>query len=234
MRRIDAVELGFERACSMLRRPEGERLASAQKIAAEIIEEVRARGDAALLALSRRFDCDSLQTIEVEQSAWQRAENDVLPGVKSALQKAAERIRDFHLSQAARSWMNAAPERITGQLVRPLRQVGVYVPGGAAAYPSSVLMTVIPARCAGVEQVVMCTPAQSNGTVMPAVLYAAMLAGVDRLFCVGGAQAIAAMALGTETIPPVDKIVGPGNIYVNAAKKMLWGTVDIDMIAGPS
>jgi histidinol dehydrogenase len=143
-------------------------------------------------------------------------------------------IAAFHEKQRKTSWLDAQPDKITGQLIRPLECVGVYVPGGTAAYPSTVLMTAIPARTAGVREIVVCTPAQRDGAVPDLVLFACKLAGVHRVFAVGGSQAVAALAFGTQTVPAVDKVVGPGNVYVNIAKKLLWGVVDIDMLAGPS
>ena len=155
-------------------------------------------------------------------------------GLRDALETAAERIRTFHARQPSDSWTHWDEEGGTGQIVRPLDRVGVYVPGGGAAYPSSLLMAVIPARVAGVREVVVATPPGRNGTVAPAVLAAAAVAGADTVYRMGGAQAIAAMAYGTETIPCVDKIVGPGNIFVTLAKRQVYGIVDIDQLAGPT
>ncbi len=152
-----------------------------------------------------------------------------------ALYKAADNIRDFHARQKQQSWLEPKQNGvILGQRIRGLKRVGVYVPGGTAAYPSSVLMNVIPAKIAGVKEIVMVTPPQKDGTANPDILAAAKIAGVDRVFLMGGAQAVAALAYGTQSVPKVDKIVGPGNIFVATAKKLLYGTVDIDMIAGPS
>ena len=186
------------------------------------------------MELSQKFDSPVQTRLEIPYSEWDDAEADIADDVRFAIVEAAANIRAFHEKQLRQSWMDAQPDKITGQLVRPLQRVGFYVPGGTACYPSSLLMTVIPARVAGVSEIILCTPAQANGTVLPEMLFAARMAGVSRIFMVGGAQAVAAMAFGTETIPAVDKIVGPGNIYVNIAKKMLWGQVDIDMLAGPS
>lgn len=199
-----------------------------------IVERVRNEGDSVLMELSQKFDSPVQMRLEIPFSEWDDAEADIADDVRFAIVEAAANIRAFHEKQLRQSWMDAQPDKITGQLVRPLQRVGFYVPGGTACYPSSLLMTVIPARVAGVSEIILCTPAQSNGTVLPEMLFAARMAGVSRIFMVGGAQAVAAMAFGTETIPAVDKIVGPGNIYVNIAKKTLWGQVDIDMLAGPS
>ena len=157
------------------------------------------------------------------------------PKYIETVRKAAKNIEDFHKRQVQQSWLTTKNNGvIMGQRIRGLKRVGIYVPGGTAAYPSSVLMNAIPAKIAGVEEIVMCTPPMKNGKPNPNILAAAKLAGVDRIFLMGGAQAVAAMAYGTESVPKVDKIVGPGNIFVATAKKLLYGTVDIDMIAGPS
>lgn len=203
-------------------------------IVRDIIADVRARGDVALLELSQRFDSPELHKLEVARADWDEAEAHIAPALRDAVQQAATNITEFHLKQRRTSWLDTQPNKITGQIVRPLNRVGVYVPGGTAAYPSTVLMSAIPALVAGVPEVVLCTPVQKDGRVPPLVLYAAKVAGVHRIFTVGGAQAVAAMAYGTQTVPAVDKVVGPGNVYVNIAKKLLWGVVDIDMLAGPS
>jgi histidinol dehydrogenase len=205
-----------------------------EEIVRGIIADVQARGDSALLELSRRFDYAEMTTLEVSAEEWAGAAEQISPEMKRVVQEAAQNIRAFHERQKKGSWLEAEPEKITGQLVRPLARVGVYVPGGTAAYPSSVLMTAIPAKVAGVEEVILATPVREGGKVPPLVLYAAQVAGVERVITVGGAQAVAAFAFGTETVPQVDKVVGPGNVFVNVAKKMLYGVVDIDMLAGPS
>lgn len=225
---------GYEAACAALHRVTLQDNPCVEEIVREIIADTRARGDAALLELSRRFDAPDLTTLEVPKSAWDAAESQISPQLKAAVEQAASNILSFHEKQRKTSWLDAQPDHITGQIVRPLERVGVYVPGGTAAYPSTVLMTVLPAKAAGVPDITLCTPAQRDGTILPLVLFAAKVAGVNRLFSVGGAQAVAAMAFGTKSVPAVDKIVGPGNVYVNIAKKMLWGVVDIDMLAGPS
>jgi histidinol dehydrogenase len=200
-----------------------------------ILEAVKKDRDEALLKFTNQFDHTDYQLsdIEVQPDEIQEAYNQVDLAELDAMKLAADNIERFHARQVQESWEYKEGEVTLGQAVRPLSIVGIYVPGGKASYPSSVLMNAIPARVAGVEQVVMCSPTP-KGEVSPHALVAADIAGVDRIFKVGGAQAVAAMALGTDTIPRVDKIVGPGNIYVALAKRMVFGLVDIDMIAGPS
>ena len=201
----------------------------------KILKQIKERGDAALLEYTSRFDQYdlSLEEMKVTQGEIDEARKKVDDKEIDALRRAAENIREFHGRQVQRSWEYKKNGVLLGQSVRPLGTVGIYVPGGKASYPSSVLMNAIPAKVAGVEKVVMCSPV-SKGKYSPHVLVAAEIAGVDAIFKVGGAQAIGAMAYGTDTIPRVDKIVGPGNIYVALAKRMVFGLVDIDMIAGPS
>ncbi len=206
---------------------------------AAIIAAVRDLGDTALLDYSRHFDgaqADSVAGLEISGDALQAALQSLDTDLRAALELAAGRIRDYHERQLAQapswSYRDAGGNEL-GQRVRPITRAGLYVPGGKAAYPSSVLMTAIPARVAGVEELIMVSPAP-DGTPNPAVLAAAAIAGVDRVFVIGGAQAIAALAFGTETIPRVDKIVGPGNKYVAEAKRQVFGRVGLDMIAGPS
>lgn len=234
MRVISVANEGFEAACSALHRTTLQDNPRVEAIVREIVADVRARGDAALLELSRRFDCPNLDLLEVPAEEWRAAEANLTEEERSAVMESAANITSFHEKQRRNSWLDVQPDRITGQTVRPLERVGVYVPGGTAIYPSTVLMTAIPARVAGVSEIILCTPAQSDGKVSPLVLFAARIAGVNRIFSIGGSQAIAAMAFGTQTVPAVDKVVGPGNVYVNVAKKLLWGVVDIDMLAGPS
>jgi histidinol dehydrogenase len=205
-----------------------------ERTAAGIIADVRSRGDLAVLELGRRFDSPELGAIEVTEAEWDSAAHQIDDASRAAVEVAAANISAFHEKQRRESWEADLGGRFTGQTIRPLRRVGVYVPGGTAVYPSSVLMTALPAKVAGVEEIFMCTPCRNDCTIDPLVLYAARLAGAEQVFRIGGAQAIAAMAFGTESVPAVDKIVGPGNVYVNAAKKLLWGQVDIDMLAGPS
>ena len=202
----------------------------------EVVERVRKEGDPAVLAYTEKFDRVNLtlKNIRVTPEEIKDAYTRVEPKKVDALKLAAANIRSFHEKQKLSSWVSQeAHGVILGQLARPLRSVGVYVPGGKAIYPSSVLMNVIPARVAGVEQIVMCSPVP-GGELNPYLLVAADIAGVSEIYKIGGAQAVAAMAYGTATIPKVDKIVGPGNIYVATAKRYVFGQVDIDMIAGPS
>jgi histidinol dehydrogenase len=200
-----------------------------------ILAAVKKDRDAALLKFTNQFDQTDYQLddIEVQPEEIQEAYNQVDLAELDAMKLAADNIERFHARQVQESWEYKEGEVTLGQAVRPLSIVGIYVPGGKASYPSSVLMNAIPARVAGVEQVIMCSPTP-KGEVSPHALVAADIAGVNRIFKVGGAQAVAAMALGTDLIPRVDKIVGPGNIYVALAKRMVFGLVDIDMIAGPS
>ena len=201
-----------------------------------IIADVRQRGDAALFELSLKFDRIDLtaENIEVSEAEIDSAMATVSGESLAALQLAAERIADYHAKQKQETWLSTDEDDVlVGQLVRPLDRVGIYVPGGKAAYPSSVLMNAVPAKVAGVAEVIMVVP-MPDGEINPYVLAAAKIAGVDRIFKLGGAQAIAALAYGTESVPRVDKITGPGNIYVAMAKKQVFGQVDIDMIAGPS
>lgn len=201
----------------------------------EIIDNVRENGDKAVKEYTVKFDGKAPEKSEIASgeidSLIAKCDKDYLETVK----KAADNIADFHRRQLQQSWLTTKDNGvIMGQRVRGLKRVGIYVPGGTAAYPSSVLMNAIPAKIAGVEEIIMCTPPQKDGTPNPNIIAAAKTAGVDRIFLMGGAQAVAALAYGTETVPKVDKIVGPGNIFVATAKKLLYGTVDIDMIAGPS
>lgn len=200
-----------------------------------IINDVRVTGDKALFKYSKKFDKVSLTpaTLKVDQKVIKEAYSSVNTADVEALKYAALRIRKFHEHQKVSGWQYKDNGVMLGQMVTPLDSVGVYVPGGKAIYPSTVLMSVIPARIAGVKEVVICTPTP-GGEINPYILIAADIAGADRIYTVGGAQAVAAMALGTDSVPRVDKIVGPGNIYVAIAKKLLYGHVDIDMIAGPS
>jgi len=201
----------------------------------EILKQVKEDGDTALLNYTRRFDQYNLPVEEIKVTSREidDALNEINDKEINALRRAAENIQEFHSRQTQQSWEYQKDDVLLGQNVRPLEVAGIYVPGGKASYPSSVLMNAIPAKVAGVGNVVMCSPTL-KGRCSPHVLVAAKIAGVDSIFKVGGAQAIGAMAYGTDTIPRVDKIVGPGNIYVALAKRMVFGLVDIDMIAGPS
>ena len=234
MRFFRVSESGFDAARAALRRGTLQDNPEVERVVREIVTDVRARGDAALLELGRRFDSPALSSIEVGAAEWDSSVHQVDPASRAAVEAAAANITRFHEKQVRANWMDEADGRVTGQMIQPLDRVGVYVPGGTAVYPSSVLMTAIPAKVAGVRELIMCTPSRRDGTVHPLVLFAAKTAGVACVFKVGGAQAVAAMAFGTEMVPAVDKVVGPGNVYVNVAKKLLWGQVDIDMLAGPS
>lgn len=208
--------------------------ADVSAVVGEIIADVRARGDQALLEYCRKFDRAELKSLEVSQRELDAAVESVGPELMRVLEQAADNIRDFHRRQIRQSFVIADKEGVVlGQRVLPLARVGLYVPGGTASYPSSVLMNCIPAKLAGVPEIVMTTPA-TGGQLNPAILAAARVAGVDRIFLLGGAQAVAALAYGTESVPRVDKIVGPGNAYVAEAKKQVFGKVAIDTIAGPS
>ncbi len=198
-----------------------------------IINEVCDKGDAALFDFTLKIDGIRLSSLEISNQQIASACREVDSEIVSALKLAAERIRSFHTAQKESIW-NGVAKLGTGQLIRPLERIGVYVPGGTASYPSTVLMTAIPARIAGVKEVILVTPPGSNGVVPPATLVAASIAEVDRIFSVGGAQAIAALAFGTESIPRVDKICGPGNIFVTLAKRLVYGVVGIDGLQGPS
>lgn len=200
-----------------------------------IIEDVRKNGDTALFAYTEKFDRATLTSMLVTEEEISQAYDETGAEYVAIIKEAAENIRYFHEKQVRNSWLTTeANGTILGQKVTPLDSVGVYVPGGTAAYPSSVLMNVMPAKVAGVERIVMVSPPGANGKLPAAVVVAAQEAGVKEIFKVGGAQAVAALAYGTEAIKPVDKIVGPGNIYVALAKREVFGDVDIDMIAGPS
>ena len=204
---------------------------------AEIINEVKEKKDAAVFAFTKKFDGADIDAsnIQVTEAEIEEAYRQVDPALLSVIRKALVNIESYHAKQKQYSWFDSKPDgTILGQKVTPLARVGVYVPGGKAAYPSSVLMNVMPAKVAGVEEIIMTTPCNKEGKVTPTTLVAAKEAGVDKIFKVGGAQAIAALAHGTESIPKVDKIVGPGNIYVALAKKAVFGHVSIDSIAGPS
>lgn len=200
-----------------------------------IIGDVRHNQDQALRDLSEKFDDVKLENLQVPEQVMKRSIPQVDETLLSALKKAAENIRKFHQAQIPPEWICNVDDGINaGQIIRPIETVGCYIPGGRAVYLSTILMTIIPAKIAGVSRIVCCTPPDKNGQVKKEILAAASLAGADEIYISGGAQAIAAMAYGTETIPQVDKIVGPGNIFVTTAKKMVYGDVDIDFPAGPS
>ncbi|MCI6435691.1 MAG: histidinol dehydrogenase [Clostridiales bacterium] len=209
--------------------------ANVSDIVTGIIQDVRRRGDEALLEYTKKFDKAELTNLQVTEEEFQEALSSFDPRLKQVLQRAASNISKFHSRQKRNSFiLNEDDGIVMGQKVIPIDRVGLYVPGGTAAYPSTVLMDTLPARIAGVKEIVMVTPPNAQGKVNPAILAAARIAGVDKIFKVGGAQAIAALAYGTESIPKVDKIVGPGNAFVAEAKRQVYGQVSIDMIAGPS
>jgi histidinol dehydrogenase len=206
-----------------------------EAVVTDIIAQVRAKGDEALYAYCEKFDGVKLNTLQVTQEEMDEAFSLVEPRFIEVLEKAAENIRSFHACQKREGFTLKKENGVmVGQKIIPVDRAGLYVPGGTASYPSTVLMDAIPAKLAGVRDVVMVTPPGKDGKIKPVILAAAKIAGVDRIFKVGGAQAIAALAYGTESIPKVDKIVGPGNAFVAEAKKQVFGTVSIDMIAGPS
>lgn len=237
IRRLDSAAAGFETALAGLLSVDTDHDHSVREVVRGIIERVAAEGDAALVEYTNRFDHRQVAAAAELELALDPAQVRASLGDEAlwaALEAAAARIRAYHERQKMHSWdYREADGTLLGQKVTPLERVGVYVPGGKAAYPSSVLMNVIPAHVAGVAEIIMVVPAP-GGELAPAVLAAAVIAGVDRVFTVGGAQAVAALAWGTATVPAVDKIVGPGNAYVAAAKAQVFGRVGIDMIAGPS
>ena len=205
------------------------------EIVSGIIQDVKARGDEALLEYTKKFDKAELKSLEVTEEEFTEALSSFDPKLKAVLQRAAANISKFHSRQKRNSFILSEEDGIVmGQKIIPVDRAGLYVPGGTAAYPSTVLMDALPAKIAGVKEVVMVTPPNAQGKIDPAILAAARIAGVDKIYKVGGAQAIAALAYGTESIPRVDKIVGPGNAFVAEAKKQVYGQVSIDMIAGPS
>jgi histidinol dehydrogenase len=235
--RLSTRAPGFDARLAVLTALEASQDEAVDRAVAAIVADVRARGDAAVLEYTQRFDrvaAASVAALEIPVAERERALAGLDPAVRDALATAAARIRGYHERQRAESWSyTEADGTVLGQRVTPLDRVGLYVPGGKAAYPSSVLMNALPAKVAGVGELVMCVPTP-DGERNALVLAAAQLAGVDRVFAIGGAQAVAALAYGTATVPAVDKIVGPGNAYVAAAKRRVFGTVGIDMVAGPS
>ena len=240
LRQLDTRASGFEDELRRLLQWSEETDARIEGRVAEIIADVRTRGDAALLELTAQLDglqAASMAALEIDAAELQTALGQITPAQRAALEAAAARVRDYHQRQfeaCCRSWSyRDADGTLLGQKVTPLARVGIYVPGGKAAYPSSVLMNAIPAQVAGVHEIVMVVPTP-GGQRNALVLAAAALAGATRVFTIGGAQAIAALAYGTATVPRVDKITGPGNAYVASAKRRVFGQVGIDMIAGPS
>jgi len=237
IRRLNAADADFARHLDHLLSWESVSDDGVNERVLEIIKAVRERGDAALVELSQRFDglqVASMADLILPRARLEQALERITPEQREALEIAAERVRSYHERQKQDSWTyTEADGTVLGQKVTPLDRAGLYVPGGKASYPSSVLMNAIPAKVAGVPEVVMVVPTP-RGELNELVLAAACIAGVDRVFTIGGAQAVAALAYGTESVPPVDKIVGPGNIYVATAKRHVFGKVGIDMIAGPS
>ena len=237
IRRLSTNDAGFDTSLQALLAFETAQDDSVDAVVAAILKDVKARGDAAVMEYTNKFDktnASSLADLEVSKTELQAALNGLDAVKRNALQAAADRVRNYHEKQVMQSWSyTEADGTLLGQQVTALDRVGLYVPGGKAAYPSSVLMNAIPAKVAGVGELVMVVPTP-NGEKNQLVLAAAATSGVDRVFCIGGAQAVAALAYGTETIPQVDKITGPGNAYVAAAKRRVFGVVGIDMVAGPS
>jgi histidinol dehydrogenase len=231
-RRLDEAELS-QRVREGIRRVFGADL-TADQVVARILADVRERGDAAVRHYTREFDGVDLASFAVDASEIDAAGASVPPDVVEALELAAARIRAFHQKQHIDSWIDFQTEGALGQIVRPLERVGVYAPGGLAPYPSSLLMTAVPARVAGVAEVVVCAPPERDGRIAPVTAVAARIAGVDRVFKIGGAQAIGALAYGTATVPKVDKILGPGNVFVVLAKRRVYGEVAIDALPGPT
>ncbi len=235
--RLDSSQADFSAALDSLLQWEAEQQDGIEKTVREILLDVKARGDLALIEFTNKFDRREVQQaseLVLTEESLQAALDSISAQEKAALETAAERIRSYHQKQVQESWQYTESNgSVLGQKITPLDRVGLYVPGGKASYPSSVLMSAVPAKVAGVQEVVLVTPTPA-GEVNQLVLAAAAVAGVTSVITVGGAQAVAALAYGTETVPRVDKIVGPGNIFVATAKREVFGTVDIDMIAGPS
>ncbi len=232
MKLLNTKDKSFQSDFAHIRNRAGDVSPDIEAAVRDIIGQVRSEGDEALLRLTEKFD--GHRDISVQPDAMRNASAKVEPEILASLKLAHQRIKDFHRKQIQNSWFTTGPDgEILGQIVRPLARVGLYVPGGKAVYPSSVLMNAIPALVAGVQEIVMVCPTPT-GEISPLILAAAQLCGITNIFKIGGAQAVAALAYGTPTVPRVDKIVGPGNIYVATAKKLVYGDVDIDMIAGPS
>ena len=237
IRRLSTKDQGFDAALKSLLAFEAAQDDRVDNVVADILKDVKKRGDAAVLEYTNRFDnttANSLAELEISQAELQAALKNLPVDQREALQAAADRVKAYHEKQIMQSWQyKEADGTLLGQQVTPLDRVGLYVPGGKAAYPSSVLMNAVPAKVAGVQELIMVVPTP-NGEKNALVLAAAAISGVDRVFCIGGAQAVGALAYGTETVPQVDKVTGPGNAYVAAAKRRVFGVVGIDMVAGPS
>ncbi len=235
LRVLRSGEPGFEAAFEKLTRRREDRDESVDKVVRRIIRRVREGGDKELLACVRRYDRAKIKNLEVGRDEWDAAMESVDPADRAALGKAAMRVRHFHRKRIPSSWeVREEGGAVLGLRVRPLARVGIYVPGAKAAYPSSVIMNAVPASVVEVPEVVMASPPRPDGSLNPVVLVAARVAGVHRVFKMGGAQAVAALAYGTESVPRVDKIVGPGSVYVAAAKRQVFGDVAIDAEAGPT
>lgn len=219
---------------SLLAPPESPFSEAVEEATKAIISDVHLRGDQALLELGQKFDSPDLSSIAVSEEEFQIAYETVEPRLIAAIRRAKASIEDYHKKQLRQSWIDVRDGTTLGQIIRPIERVGVYAPGGKAPYPSTVLMTAIPARVAGVPFLIVCSPAGDGGNIHPLTLVAAREAGADAVFKIGGAQAVAAMAYGTDTVPKVDKVVGPGNPFVTEAKRRLFGVIGIDMLAGPS
>jgi len=237
MQRLDSSRPDFRECLDELSAGQEALDQSVAATVAAVLADVAARGDSALLEYTARFDhleVGSVAELEIAAERLEAALHSIDPGQREALEFAARRIRDYHQHQVQESWQyRDEGGNLLGQKITPLQRAGIYVPGGKASYPSSVLMNTLPAKVAGVDEIIMVVPAP-GGELNPLVLAAAAIAGVDRVFTIGGAQAVAALAYGTETVPAVDKVVGPGNVYVAAAKRQVFGRVGIDMVAGPS
>ncbi len=237
IKRLSSTDAGFDETLAKLLAFENAQDAKVDATVADILADIKKRGDEALLEYTRRFDrLDAASALELElpQSRLQQALQSLPADQRNALEQAAQRVRAYHEKQVAQSWSYVEPDgTLLGQKITPLDRVGLYVPGGKASYPSSVLMNAIPAKVAGVSELIMVTPA-SDGEMNDLVLAAAAICEIDRVFTIGGAQAVGALAYGTQAVPQVDKIVGPGNAYVAAAKRSVFGIVGIDMLAGPS
>ena len=232
---LKTVDSGFERAFAKLVRRREDGQEGVEKTVRRIVDRVRKGGDAELRSLTKKFDGASLDEFEVSRAEFEEAGDTIDPADRAALGKAAMRVREFHRKRIPSSWeVREEGGGTFGTRVRPLHRVGIYVPGGKAVYPSSVIMNAVPASVVEVPEIVMVSPPGPDGKLRPEVLMAAKVAGVHRVFKVGGAQAVAALAYGTESVPRVDKIVGPGNVYVAAAKRLVFGEVDIDSEAGPT
>lgn len=235
MEEFDLKKEGYDKLKKQIQERENEADTKVIEIVSGVLSNIKANGDKALKEYTEKFDKVSLEKLEVTEEELNKCFDIVEDKFIKDLEEAKENIEFYHRAQKQRGFiLNKNQGIFLGQRVLPLEKVGVYVPGGTAAYPSSVLMNVIPAKVAGVSQIVMVTPPSKDGGINPYIGVAAKIAGVDKIYKVGGAQAIGALAYGTESIPKVDKIVGPGNIFVATAKKLVFGTVDIDMIAGPS